>query len=212
VEGSVTLYDEAGHVAMQCTGLRLQLLDQLGAGSLDDWLYEEQWESAPRPTGAASPPAGVLAEKLEPFLDVRASEQRFAEYYSSVEPALNTLTAGFVHEALAELGLAAARDGGLAGDALADRLGVVPPQRRFFARLLEIAASSEEAPRALPDDLDGAYPGYRCGSCRSCTATAHCSTPTSPPSPRRSRPSRRRWGRDRCGFWRWGPGPAAPPG
>jgi acyl transferase domain-containing protein/NADPH:quinone reductase-like Zn-dependent oxidoreductase/acyl carrier protein len=161
VEGAVTLHDEAGRVAMQCTGLRLQLLDQHDVESLDDWLYEERWEAAPRPADVAIPPAGQLAGTLAPYLDARAAGHRFAEYYSTVEPALNALTTGFVHDALRELGFAAVRDGGLGGDALADRLGVVPRQRRFFARLLELATSSQQAATAVPDDLDVAYPAYR---------------------------------------------------
>lgn len=158
VEGSVTLHDEAGRVALHCAGLRLALLEQPAGESLDDWLYEERWEPAPQPAAGAFPAAGQLAGTLAPFLDARADEHRFAEYYATVEPALNALTVGFVHDALRALGFDAVRDGGLAGDVLAERLGVVPGQRRFFTRLLELAA----APAApVPDDLDGAYPAYR---------------------------------------------------
>jgi amino acid adenylation domain-containing protein len=59
-EGDVRLYDETGRLAIEFLRLRGQAIDrdtQLAPATLDDWLYELQWQPYARPGTAISAPS-----------------------------------------------------------------------------------------------------------------------------------------------------------
>ncbi|MBL8348624.1 MAG: SDR family NAD(P)-dependent oxidoreductase [Rubrivivax sp.] len=101
---------------------------------VQEMLYEVVWRDAPgrgpRPTPAC------LVERFLPELPAIAARHRFDRYADFV-PALDRLASGYVHRALAELGLALTPGRRVtAGDRAT--LGVEERHQRLFERLLEI--------------------------------------------------------------------------
>ncbi len=144
----VRAYDEAGRLILDIRGLRCQYLGVNGgqAESLDDLLYEFQWQLEPRAAGSRAsgsfeglPPlenvaADVIAE-LDRY-DLLGDESRFAE----LATAINRLCGAYVAGALAQLGARFQPGELIQGDLLADQLGIVERHRRLLDRYLEMLA------------------------------------------------------------------------
>jgi acyl transferase domain-containing protein/D-arabinose 1-dehydrogenase-like Zn-dependent alcohol dehydrogenase/trans-aconitate methyltransferase/acyl carrier protein len=144
----VQAYDENGRLIVDIRGVRCQYLGLHGgqADSLDDLLYEFQWQLMPR-TGLERgdvnldelPSLRRLAKDASAEidkLDLLGKKSRFA----TLGKAINELCAGYVAAAFRELGAAFSPGERFEEDALADELGIAAAHRRLFPRYLAMLA------------------------------------------------------------------------
>jgi len=145
---SVRAYDESGRLIVDIHGLRCQYLGVDGgqAESLDDLLYEFQWQLQPRPTGNRV--AGSF-ENLPPLENVAADVIAELERYdllghksrmTALAASINRLCGAYVAGALEQLGARFQPGQKFHGDSLADQLGIVERHRRLLARYLAMLA------------------------------------------------------------------------
>jgi acyl transferase domain-containing protein/SAM-dependent methyltransferase/NADP-dependent 3-hydroxy acid dehydrogenase YdfG len=109
------------------------------------------WEAAPPPIRAAAhlvAPA-LHADAVAARFEALATEHGLA-VYDTLLPRLDAMSASYVALALQQLGFADVPGRRLAVDSEARALGVVAPQRRLFARLLQMLA--EDGVLAAQDD------------------------------------------------------------
>ncbi len=144
----VRAYDESGRLILDIRGLRCQYVGVDGgqAESLDDLLYEFQWQLQPRPSGsraagsfASLPPLENLAADVIAELDrsdLLGHKSRFAE----LATAINRLCGAYVAAALQQLGARFQPGEQFHGDALAEQLGIVERHRRLLDRYLAMLA------------------------------------------------------------------------
>jgi acyl transferase domain-containing protein/NADPH:quinone reductase-like Zn-dependent oxidoreductase/SAM-dependent methyltransferase/acyl carrier protein len=144
----VRAYDENGRLILDIRGLRCQYLGIDGgqAESLDDLLYEFQWQLQPRSTGDR---ALVSFEAVPPFEQIAAAVMAEIERYDLVghksrfeglATAINRLCGAYVAGALGKLGASWQIGQQFCDDQLADRLGIVEQHRRLLARYLAMLA------------------------------------------------------------------------
>lgn len=110
----------------------------LGKGAWERWLWIRGWREQPLPPPASErlrDPSELLAAVGVPEQRLRR-EPRERNYHEGFI-ALETLALSFVVTGLRELGLSIVPNQVIGPEAAVD-LGVVPPQRRLFARLLSI--------------------------------------------------------------------------
>ncbi len=144
----VRAYDENGRLILDIRGLRCQYLGLHGgqAESLDDLLYEFQWQLKPRAILERAdvsfnglPSLRQLARETSAeieSLDLLGKKSRFA----ALGKAINELCAGYVVAAFRELGATFSPGVRFSEDALAEELGIVATHRRVFPRYLAMLA------------------------------------------------------------------------
>ncbi|MEB3261316.1 MAG: beta-ketoacyl synthase N-terminal-like domain-containing protein [Cyanobacteriota bacterium] len=144
-EGSMAfellIFRQDGRPIGQLRGLRMlrgDLGPLLGKGVWERWLWIRGWREQPLPPPASErlrDPSELLAAVGAPERRLRR-EPRERNYHEGFI-ALETLALSFVVTGLRELGLSIEPNQVIGPEAAVD-LGVVPPQRRLFARLLSI--------------------------------------------------------------------------
>ena len=143
-DANVRVYAADGTVALECRGLRLKVVERVGADN--NLLHLETWQPAPRAIATPVPLAHDIVAAVTPTVQTLAGTTGVADYYTLFEPALNALTARYVHDALHALGYDRESDEGIDDARVADRLRVLPRHHRFFARLLDVARRFPIAP------------------------------------------------------------------
>ena len=136
------LVEPAGELVAEARGLRFQQVERAAlrtalSTSLDDWLYEVDWEPVPRfgEAGSALPTPADLADALAQ--DIEDALPRLA-FYPDLLPDLESISAGFALAAFAKMGKVWRVGERFSNDELAGELGVVEAHRPLFARLLDI--------------------------------------------------------------------------
>jgi len=141
----LSLYDEAGQLVAEATGLHLKAASRAALlrarPPTDDWLYEVRWQAQPLPGAASAALAapGAVAAAITPFYDALAEQHDLGAALDCVAE-LETLSAAYAARALAQLGWSPRPAERVRSAALAEQLGVLPRHRRLFARLLAILA------------------------------------------------------------------------
>ena len=165
----VRAYDEIGRLILEINGLRCQYVGVDGgrAESLDELLYEFQWQLQPRAdateaiaerrVGFMPPLREVATHVLHEFEKsaVLAEKTR----YAGLEAAMNRLCASYVAEAIKQLGGDLTPGLTFSGDSLARQLGIIDQHRRLFPRYLAMLAEDGALrPISHPIGLNGTLP------------------------------------------------------
>ena len=158
MEGDAWLLDDDGNVALTVEGLRMRVLEDRDAdrpSEIDDWLYELRWEVAPlegahRDATALVRRAHDVASTLEASRGPPEATADLARYLDVVDPLLDSVTEGFVLNALEELGWTPAGDTMEPGAVVAGTLDVVPRHRRLCAALVEMVRANQTRGRDAP--------------------------------------------------------------
>jgi thioester reductase-like protein len=123
---------------------RLMLGDESASNTVEDHLYEFQWQSKelndlirPRRAAAFLPEPEYLAKEISPEITRLTNHYQRDAYYKTTSPALDSLGTEFVISALFELGWTFERNRILTIQELADQLLVKEDQRHLFSRMLE---------------------------------------------------------------------------
>ena len=144
----VRAYDENGRLILEIHGLRCQYVGVDGgqAESLDDLLYEFQWQLQPRSVGSFSgksldcfPPLVEMAKSVTAHL---ASVEILGEKsrYAGLEDAMNQLCGSYIADALEQLGADFQPGQIFSADELAEELNVIEQHARLFPRYLTMLA------------------------------------------------------------------------
>ena len=144
VTADIDLADDDGRVVVRIVELRFQRASRRGARfAHPDWLYRLDWEPQALDLARAEwlPSPAAIAAALAPALAARFGD---TAWYGDLWPGLDRLVAAYVRRALAELGLAWQAGRYIAGDELAQELGIVAGHRHLFGRLLSILAEQGE--------------------------------------------------------------------
>jgi len=151
IEANIQVIDEQGKVALSVQGLRCRKIEEARPErreEIDDWLYQLRWERKSLPLKPASKirairtPLDVL-EKMQLAKARFAHEWSLANYDSNFEMQLNRITAHYISSILTRFGCDLQRKPLATADVMAEAMAVVPQQRRFFARLIEIARAMD---------------------------------------------------------------------
>jgi NAD(P)-dependent dehydrogenase (short-subunit alcohol dehydrogenase family)/SAM-dependent methyltransferase/acyl carrier protein len=148
VVGEIQLFDEAGQLIAELIGFELRQAsasapqgwrDSGLRGGWQAWLYEVEWQPQarfePSPVVDYLPPAHQISESIE-----KRQPALFAAEASDVFHQLEALSVDYILNALHEMGETYQSIQGFSSASLALQLGIVPQQKRLFARLLEILA------------------------------------------------------------------------
>jgi acyl transferase domain-containing protein/NAD(P)-dependent dehydrogenase (short-subunit alcohol dehydrogenase family)/phospholipid N-methyltransferase len=147
VRADLRLMDESGMLLAEITGITLKraersALHKPGQALYQDWLYQIEWQPAPR--AAAAPARRVSPEQLAAQLDpalARLSEQHgLDEYVNDLLPEFDRLARIYIVNALLKLGWQPAAGERFEAEALAARLKILPQHGRLFGQLLRILA------------------------------------------------------------------------
>ena len=161
IEGAIDLYTESGELAVTIVGFRCTSLEA-GAkerAGLDDLLYDLSWEPKDLPAVVSFEDkpilqAGELADVLRPWADRQASLSGLDAVLGAF-PMIEEAAEHFALAGLLELGWSGEGSSEGTVEALADRFGVAPEQRRLFARLLEIVGDTGEGD--VPSEREAAF-------------------------------------------------------
>ena len=143
--GDVRLYNEAGQLVAEATGLHLQAasreaLLRATRSPLSSWLYEVDWQAKPL-AGANTElfsPRAVAAEVGELYAPL--AEQQQLALATELLPELEDLSAAYMERALSHLGWAPAAGEIVIEDELVSRLGIVSRYRRLLGHMLAVLA------------------------------------------------------------------------
>ncbi|MEM9457591.1 MAG: SDR family NAD(P)-dependent oxidoreductase [Myxococcota bacterium] len=119
--------------------LRGLVLESLATAQADGTTFGVAWERRGRPPGRTPrlPPLDAVAEELGRDLDARVQAPRIIGHRQASRDLERAATA-FIHGTLVELGVDPQPGEILRVEPLAQRLGVVPGQRRLFAHLFAV--------------------------------------------------------------------------
>jgi acyl transferase domain-containing protein/ubiquinone/menaquinone biosynthesis C-methylase UbiE/acyl carrier protein len=148
LRADVCITDEQGVTVAEVTDLRLRPVTEeafrraSGAAS-PEWFYEVVWTPDAMEAGeTGGPRGGGLVGAVRPGLPDLAARhglEGFRRFLSRLE----ALAASYVVQAFAQLGWQPRPGERVSATALAEMLGVVPPHRRLFGRLLEILTETQ---------------------------------------------------------------------
>jgi acyl transferase domain-containing protein len=146
IKGDIQLLDETGNVLVEIHGFCCKSLGNAQeVTEKEDYLYEYQWELKARPgTAPLSQPADylpsprLLADSLQNEVAHLSVQLGRPHYYSTVEPLLDLLCAGYIWKALISLGFEPQLLTRTSAETLAQQLGVISQHRRLLGRMLEI--------------------------------------------------------------------------
>lgn len=154
--GDIRLYDDAGGLVAEVTGLQLRRASREamaragGAVREDTWFHELQWreQSLPVSATAGTGPADFMPAPAELGGATRAQAVAFGremqvEVYDELVPALEALSGRFVLRAFSRLGWKPAPGQRVDSRALQKELGIVGTQARLFDRLLAILGEED---------------------------------------------------------------------
>jgi acyl transferase domain-containing protein len=156
VEGDVTIYDATGHAVAAITRLIFRratpaTLQAAVPARIQDWLYQLHWEPRPSPrTPASAPPPegqgatfapqidriGMHVDQAMPTLAEKHGLKSHQRFVRSVE----ALSAVYIREALADLGVAFTPGHRFSVDGLVGAGVVQPRYRRLLHRYAQILA------------------------------------------------------------------------
>ena len=147
--GDLQLFDVNGQIVATLAGLlvkraRRDALVRTPKGSLDDWLYEVQWQpKAPAKLAARGLPPDYKPTPHQIAADIRPKLAQLhvengLEAYEALLPQLDALCTQYILAALRQLGWVFPPRQRFAVAALAEQTGVLERHRRFLARLLDI--------------------------------------------------------------------------
>jgi acyl transferase domain-containing protein/NADPH:quinone reductase-like Zn-dependent oxidoreductase/acyl carrier protein len=157
--GDLVVLDAGGACVAEIQGFACAAIDRAtaaGAGAL----YEYQWHPQPRASAtpvvrSAShlPGPGELAPALREQAGLLRTRWARETFHGECRDMLRELAVAYVMRGLRQLGWDAGRDAGAPIDEVAERLGVVPEHRRYFARLVTDLSPGELAGEHDPDGL-----------------------------------------------------------
>ena len=128
---NLELYDETGNLLVAFDGFRLK---QAMRTSFDNWLYEIEWQKAPKETTTP----GKLVALLQPSLDSMAQEPTVVSYEREFLPLMDTFCEALIQNTLLEMGWSLETGAAFSLNDVALRLGVAKKHHRLLVRLLEI--------------------------------------------------------------------------
>ena len=148
LNAQVTLVSAEGEIIATIKGLEVKLATKkalLGTEteSITDWLYEVEWRSKGLLGRLEAPDFLLKPEEIEQKLSAVLTElvsQIDARKTSEIARNLEELSVDYIVEGLLSMSWPYQRGETLEFEAAAQRLGIVPSQRRLFKRLLEILA------------------------------------------------------------------------
>jgi NADPH:quinone reductase-like Zn-dependent oxidoreductase/short-subunit dehydrogenase/SAM-dependent methyltransferase/acyl carrier protein len=158
VKIDLNILDEAGNCLVEVQGLIVRPV-AYGAQRAGGTLYEYQWKLDPlhssrdgRDSGHVAAPAALAAVVQQQGEILR---QRFdrARYQGEFQPLSRAIAAGYISDALRELGWAPTACTGLAVEQLAGRLGVAPQHHRWLRLMMEELTADELASTVKPHRL-----------------------------------------------------------
>ena len=148
ITGDIQLLDDAGNVLVEIQGLRLQSFEEARETTpekTDNYLYEYQWRLKARPeqelvysSAPYLPSALEIALSVQPEADRLSKQHRRKQYYETVEPQLDALSAAYIIQALHQLGWLPQLHASVGVNSLTEQLGVAEQHRRLLGRMLEI--------------------------------------------------------------------------
>jgi acyl transferase domain-containing protein/acyl carrier protein len=150
LSAKITLVDNDGAVIAIVAGLRIKsatihsLVRTQPASLPPDWFYEVQWRTQSRfgrslPPSYLLPPAEVVSKLAAPIATL-VTQQADLHRYSEMLDQLEELSGEYIVQALIEMGWPYQTGADFGTETAAQRLGVVPNQRRLFERLLQVLA------------------------------------------------------------------------
>ncbi|NEO04111.1 MULTISPECIES: type I polyketide synthase [unclassified Moorena] len=149
ISTQVTLVSQEGEIVAKVEGLRVkqatpQTLLGTEAKSIDDCLYEVEWRAKGRlgrllPTSDMLEPLEIEEQLSQSLIELVATvdQKRSSQSAASLEE----LSVEYIVQALLELDWPYSVGDCFSTEAVSQRLGIVPSQRRLFKRMLEIMAS-----------------------------------------------------------------------
>ena len=154
----IWLYGDDGRLVAEILGLHLKratgaAMTRATEAKSESWFYDVAWREQERSvltegddrSGRAAdfiPEPALLAAKARGELRELALSERL-NIYAGLIPNLEVLSAAFIKRALFRLGWSALPGEHHTTQELAEQLGVIPAQRRLFARLLGILAEEK---------------------------------------------------------------------
>jgi amino acid adenylation domain-containing protein len=148
--GDLFLYNEAGGLVAVLQGLQFQRADkaalavsQSQTAPAKDWFYKVEWEPAKPPAGNADGAQRSSVELASEQLPSKAAslfKQYQLEEYAEASPELDRACAGYIVNALLQLGWDCIPGDRVRPDGLRSQLGVAGKYDRLFDRLLNVLA------------------------------------------------------------------------
>ncbi|MGB7711449.1 MAG: SDR family NAD(P)-dependent oxidoreductase [Microcoleus sp.] len=146
IKGDIQLLDETGNVLVEIQGFCCKSLGNAQeVTEKEDYLYQYQWELKARPgTARVRQPADYLPSPQQIAESLHSKAAQLSEqlgrkhYYSTVEPQIDVLSAGYIVKALGQLGWQPQLLTRISVETLALQLGVVSQHHRLLGRMLEI--------------------------------------------------------------------------
>jgi acyl transferase domain-containing protein/SAM-dependent methyltransferase/acyl carrier protein len=153
--GDIWLYDDNGRMVAEIVGLQLKratgaAMKREPAAKSDRVFYELAWReqepsASKAPDGGSHltadffPSPGLLAERARTELRALAQSEKL-DVYCELIPKLEALSAAFINQAFFRMGWSPLSGDCFTASALAERLAIIPAQRRLFERLIGILA------------------------------------------------------------------------
>ncbi len=128
---NIDLYDETGKLLVAFGGFTLK---QAVRTSFDKWLYEIEWQKAPKTHITPH----ELAALLQSSLDSMAEEPTVASYEREFLPRMDTFCAALIQNILLEMGWSLKTRAAYSLKDVSSQLGVAKQHQRLLKRLLEI--------------------------------------------------------------------------
>jgi acyl transferase domain-containing protein/NADPH:quinone reductase-like Zn-dependent oxidoreductase/SAM-dependent methyltransferase/aryl carrier-like protein len=151
VASDVRIYDEKGQLVVEMRGLQCQIVGGGGSTeSLDDLLYEYQWQFKPRGgqegTGANRgrrsvdylPGLGAIRDGVQALVERAVQENAHGERAVALQSDLNHLCALYVEQAFRKMGACFRPGERFTAAGLREQLGIVAQHHRLLGRYLNL--------------------------------------------------------------------------
>ena len=148
LEGDVRVYDEDGSLLIECEGFRCQAV-KMGRGDdaddVENWFYEVKWQHKPRPEQrvvhrAADfiPSSHEIAQAVAREVHQLDGEIGWTKMFARAEEPFDALSAGYIVQALDDLGWQWNLGERITVDALMEQLNLAPRHRQLMRRFMQI--------------------------------------------------------------------------
>jgi acyl transferase domain-containing protein len=148
LEGDVRVYDENGSLLVECERFRCQAV-KLGPGDdaddVESWFYEVKWQHKPRPEQGVLqraadfiPSTREIAQAVTCEVHQLDHEIGWTKMFSRSEEPFDALSAGYIVQALYDLGWQWHVGERITVDALMEQLNCAPRHRQLMRRFMQI--------------------------------------------------------------------------
>ena len=148
LQGDVRVYDEDGNLLIECAGFRCQAV-RMARGddtdNIENWFYEVKWQHKPRPEQrvvhrAADfiPSSHEIAQAVAREMHQLDDEIGWTKMFSRAEEPFDALSAGYIVQALDDLGWQWNLGDRITVDALMEQLNLAPRHRQLMRRFMQI--------------------------------------------------------------------------